>query len=102
MITLLLCVSLVAFGSVMIAVSFGLKDGARARHPYKYPEPSTSHWGSIRDAVAWHIAGFALRRIATPWYRAMISGSIRLGLDAARQEAYDARSISTDRATEQG
>ena len=42
--------------------------------------------GRTRDRIAWGLANFALKRIATPWYRAMIGGSIILGLDAATKE----------------
>lgn len=43
----------------------------------------TSRLGKFRDDLAWRIANFALNRIATPWYSAMIQGAIKYGLDAA-------------------
>lgn len=54
-------------------------------------EYDNTRWGKFRDGLAWRIANFALNQIATPWYRAMISGSIRLGLDAAVKESNDER-----------
>lgn len=53
----------------------------------KYPERDKSWWGHKRDDIAFHIAVFTFKHLATKWYAAMIEGSIRLGLDAARQEA---------------
>lgn len=50
-------------------------------------ERDTTVWGKLRDATAWRVANFALNRIATPWYRAMISGSIIYGLDAAVKDS---------------
>jgi hypothetical protein len=35
-----------------------------------------------RDRLAWALANAALK-IGTPWYRAMIGGSIRYGLEAS-------------------
>lgn len=46
-------------------------------------EYDTSRWGKFRDNVAWFVTNFVLNRIATPWYRAMITGAINLGLDEA-------------------
>ena len=37
----------------------------------------------LRDWIAWGLASAALR-LATPWYRAMIGGSIALGLEKAK------------------
>lgn len=48
-------------------------------------ERDTTRWGKFRDAIAWRICNFALDKIATPWYRGMISGSIRLGLESAAE-----------------
>lgn len=45
-----------------------------------------SPWGKFRDRLAWRIANLALNHIATPWYRAMIDGTIRIGLADARQK----------------
>lgn len=42
-----------------------------------------TRWGRFRNWLAYKIASFALGCIATPWYAAMIGGSVRLGLDAA-------------------
>lgn len=61
---------------------------------YKYPAPDNSWRGRTRDRIARGIATWALEKIATPWYRAMIGGSIRLGLQAAQDEAREERSIS--------
>lgn len=41
----------------------------------------------FRDWVAWALCTFALKYIATNWYRVMIEGSIRRGLDAAVRES---------------
>lgn len=49
-------------------------------------EKDNSFVGKTRDKVAWAIAQFALNRIATPWYRGMIDGSIRLGLAKAVED----------------
>lgn len=46
-------------------------------------EYDTTPWGKFRDALAWRIANFAMNRLATPWYRAMITGAINLGIDEA-------------------
>lgn len=42
--------------------------------------------GRMRDKIAWRLANAALM-VATPWYRAMIGGAIRYGLDAAAKDA---------------
>jgi len=60
---------------------------------YKYPKPDKSSWGQFRDSLAYHLATFAFKRIATPWYAAMIEGSIRFGLESARREAYQERAF---------
>ena len=65
------------------------------KNEYQYPKPDTSAWGKFRDNTAYGIATFALKHIATPWYKAMIAGSIRLGLQAATEEAYAERTIPT-------
>ncbi len=52
---------------------------------FPWPEPDKSHWGWLRDWLAWKLATAAFQ-IATPWYRQMINGSIRLGLKAARED----------------
>jgi hypothetical protein len=41
----------------------------------------------FRNWLAHRIANFALKRIATPWYRDMIGGSIRYGLNAAAEDS---------------
>lgn len=51
-----------------------------------YPRPDRTPLGRLRDKVAHRVANFALRHIATPWYRAMIDGSIRVGLTMAAGE----------------
>lgn len=51
-----------------------------------YPTHDNSFIGKTRDNIAWALMTFALNRIATPWYRAMIGGSIYLGLDTASKE----------------
>lgn len=66
------------------------------RDEYKYPEPDGSAFGRFRDRLAYSIATFALKRIATPWYAAMIGGSVRLGLEAARREAREERAVPSD------
>jgi hypothetical protein len=43
-----------------------------------------------RDWLAWRLANAALR-IATPWYRDMIGGSIRYGMKAAAKDADEER-----------
>lgn len=53
------------------------------------PTRDDTPFGKARDRAAWAVASFALKHIATPWYAAMIEGSIRLGLRAAEQEARD-------------
>lgn len=54
-------------------------------HPH--PTRDTSRFGNFRDNLARKIANFALNYIATPWYRAMIGGTIRYGLEAARKDS---------------
>lgn len=46
----------------------------------------TSFIGKTRDQLAWMLANFALNYIATRWYRGMIGGSIRLGLENAAKK----------------
>lgn len=46
-----------------------------------------STWGRFRDTLAHRIANFALRWIATPWYRGMVDGSIRYGLASAARDS---------------
>lgn len=65
------------------------------KNEYQYPKPDTSAWGKFRDNTAYGIATFALKHIATPWYGAMIAGSIRLCLQSARDEAHRERTIPT-------
>ena len=43
-----------------------------------------SLWGRFRDEVGFRVATLGLY-LATPWYRAMISGAIRYGLDSAKK-----------------
>lgn len=63
----------------------------------EYPKPDRSRIGRLRDEIAFHVARFAFEKIATRWYAAMIEGSIRLGLDAARQESKAAApTVSTE------
>lgn len=50
------------------------------------PEMDRSAVGQARDRVGWLLATLGLK-IATPWYRNMISGSIRLGLNTAVRES---------------
>lgn len=50
-------------------------------------EKDNTRLGKFRDNLAWSIANFALNHIATPWYRAMICGSIELGLDEAAKRS---------------
>lgn len=52
---------------------------------YVYPKRDKSWWGKSRDQLAYWIFCFG-GWVATEWYAAMIEGSIRLGLDSARQE----------------
>lgn len=48
---------------------------------------SGSRLDRLRDGLAQRIANFALRHIATRWYRQMIEGSIRYGMEAAARDA---------------
>lgn len=50
-------------------------------------ERDNSRWGKFRDVLAWRIANFALKYIATKWYSGMITGSIQYGLDAAVRDS---------------
>lgn len=61
----------------------------------RYPEPDRSGFGRTRDLIAYHVSTWVLNHIATPWYRAMIGGAIRLGLDAARKEARAEKTVPT-------
>lgn len=40
---------------------------------------------NLRDDVAGALANFILRHIATPWYRGMIGGLIRAGIEATEK-----------------
>lgn len=44
----------------------------------------TDRW---RDTIAWALASAAMG-LASPWYRKMIQGAIRYGLEAAARDAY--------------
>lgn len=55
----------------------------------KYPERDLSWWGRTRDNLAWWIAQTALNHIATPWYRGMIGGAIKIGLVEAAKKPSD-------------
>jgi hypothetical protein len=57
-------------------------------HPAGY-EPRQA-W---RDRLAHAICQFALQRIATRWYAAMIEGAIRYGLDAAARDAAEGNPV---------
>jgi hypothetical protein len=61
----------------------------------EYPKPDYSRFGAVRDFIARHTMAFILAFIATPWYARMIEGSIRLGLQAAREEEYNSRTVPT-------
>lgn len=50
----------------------------------------------MRNWLAHKIANFALNRIATPWYRDMIGGSILYGLKAAARDADASPRLSVD------
>lgn len=50
------------------------------------PTPDLSRWGKIRDRIGWGLATLGLY-IATPYYRAMIKGSIHVGLRTAADKA---------------
>lgn len=57
------------------------------RKQQEHLEPDRTWLGRLRDNLAYAIATWTFNTIATPWYRAMIDGSIRLGLATAREEA---------------
>ena len=40
----------------------------------------------MRDRIACRLCNFILRHLASPWYRAMIGGSISYGLNAAARD----------------
>lgn len=46
----------------------------------------TNKLNRLRDDIACAIANFALNYIATPRYRDLIDGAIRLGIETAREE----------------
>ena len=50
------------------------------------PKHEETHWGAFRNALAHGIANFALTYIATPWYRDMIGGLVRLGMATVEKE----------------
>ena len=54
------------------------------------PTYDGSPLGRARNVIASSIANFALNHIATPWYRAMIGGSIKLALEAAMKPKEEA------------
>lgn len=62
----------------------------------EYPVRDNSWWGRTRDNIAYYIALFAFNVVATKWYSAIIEGSIRLGLDAAREEEYASHAVHVD------
>lgn len=61
-----------------------------------HPKPDTSRLGRFRDDLALSICNFVLKHIATPWYAGMISGSIRLGLQAAVIESTKREELKLD------
>ena len=50
------------------------------------PKPPTSALGRGRDVVVWWVANMVLR-CGSPWFQAMIEGSIQYGLRAAAEDA---------------
>lgn len=54
------------------------------------PTYDKSWHGRLRDKLGWAIMTLGIK-IATPWYRAMIGGSIAYGLEAAKRDS-DAKS----------
>lgn len=51
-----------------------------------HPKMDNSLLGRTRDRIGWAIASAGLY-IATPWYRQMISGAIKIGLRTAAEVA---------------
>ena len=51
-----------------------------------HPKPPTSVLGRGRDVVVWWVANMVLR-CGSPWFQAMIGGSIQYGLRAAAEDA---------------
>ena len=49
-------------------------------------KPPTSALGRGRDVVVWWVANMVLR-CGSPWFQAMIEGSIKYGLRAAAEDA---------------
>ncbi|WIE81096.1 hypothetical protein [Curtobacterium sp. MCSS17_016] len=54
------------------------------------PQPPTTWFGKTRDRLAGRLANAALR-LATPYYRGMIGGSIEYGLRAAARDSREDR-----------
>ena len=50
------------------------------------PKRPTSALGRGRDVVVWWVANMVLR-CGSPWFRAMIEGAIKYGLQAAAEDA---------------
>ena len=50
------------------------------------PKRPTSALGRGRDVVVWWVANMVLR-CGSPWFQAMIEGSIQYGLRAAAEDA---------------
>lgn len=63
--------------------------------------PDTSRTGAFRDTVVQKLSNWLLNHVATGWYRAMISGSIQLGLEAAKSDN-EQKAIAWDRGWDAG
>lgn len=61
----------------------------------RWPRKDTSWRGRFRDRLAYRVATFAFEKIATPWYRKMVGGSIRYGLESAVRDERESRAIPT-------
>ena len=60
------------------------------------PTRDNSWFGRTRDRVAWAIASFALKYIATTWYEKMIEGLINYGMAASKR---DSEQLTNDKET---
>lgn len=70
-------------------------NGLPAATPYDHP---ASRWDQWRDNTACRLCNMILRHLATPYYRRMIEGSIRLGFATAMNP--DAYALATGRPAE--
>lgn len=62
----------------------------------KVVHPDKTLLGKARDGVAYAIARFALRHIATPWYGTTVEGLIKIGMQTVAEDKIPLQVVRED------